>query len=70
MLWGEKTQQNKTRLGLGGVEMFRGIPEGGGGGNENQSKNILKGKTTQRKLLFNCRMGLGTWINADFSWEL
>lgn len=70
MLWGEKTKQNKTRLGLGGVEMFRGIPEGGGVGNENQSKNILKGKTTQRKLLFNCRMGLGTWINADFSWEL
>lgn len=50
--------------------MFRGIPEGGGVGNEKKSKNILKGKTTQRKLVFNCHIGLGTWINADFSWEL
>lgn len=50
--------------------MFRGIPERGEVGNENKSKNILIGKKTQRKLLFNCRIGLGTWINADLSWEL
>lgn len=26
--------------------------------------------TTQRKLLFNCLIGLGTWVSTDFSWEL
>lgn len=63
-------EEKKKKLGLGGLEMFRGITEWGGVGNEKKSKNILKGKTTQRKLVFNCHIGLGTWINADFSWEL
>lgn len=64
-----KCSGEKKNWNCCGVEMFRGIAEGGRVGNGNRSKNIPKGNTIQRKLLFNCLKGLGTWISIDFSWE-
>ena len=52
------------------VVKMLGITERGRVGNGNERENIPKGNTTQRKLLFNCRTGLGSWISTDFSREL
>lgn len=52
------------------VKILGGVTERERVGNGNKSITIPRGNTTQRKLPFHCRIGLGTWLSPDFSWEL
>lgn len=65
----------EEKTGTGGrvvavVKILGGVTERERVGNGNKSITIPKGNTTQRKLLFHCHIGLGTWLSTDFSGEL
>lgn len=64
------SEEEKTGAGgrvVVGVKILGGVTERERVGNGNKSITIPKGNTTQRKLLFNCHRGLGTWFSTDFS---